>query len=323
MITREKSNYISTTKKRILNYYTYGIWDRGSLESFLDWWDYFKTEEEQFLASTIVNSINFYSDEDINECIKYLFEEILLNIIKDSLTETNSLLRDKQYIELREDALKRIIITPSYPDKPTASGYLICRKALDVLALEDHNTCFLKDLPDVIQGNNLSFEPSAIVMIDDIIGSGEQSMNSWYLTETLEDSLTSSLASMLFGANIPSFYGCICMIESAQVIFNTMKSLGSSNIVHPNLIYCEMFEDKNQFLHPDSIVFEDHSERLEMQKLLTDLCLRHNISLTGHAGRSDLIAFYHDVPDFTLPLIWCRENWTPLLPSGKVRPCSG
>lgn len=147
-------------------------------------------------------------------------------------------------------------------------------------------------------------EGSSIVFVDDLVGSGKQSVD--HINEKLNT---------LLGASFKAYLLCICATPQ-----------GKKHVEHNSdmkVIECLLLEEvRSQFLNESCEVF-DKDEKKDLKEI--NRRLNSSDFASGYGNLGLLIAFYFTIPNNTLPFLWMdkykyrnesgvEKSWFALLP---------
>ena len=141
---------------------------------------------------------------------------------------------------------------------------------------------------------------SRIVFVDDLIGTGNQSLE--------------YIQTKLSGTFKPSHRPCLFSVCGTPVGMNNVKENSTFDVV----CALKLSEAEYSFYHESNPTFSDE-EKEQIQKL------NRKLGETAFFGMGLLIAFFYTTPDNTMPLIWNngvgylddngkQESWCALLP---------
>jgi hypothetical protein len=188
---------------------------------------------------------------------------------------------------------------------PTDSGYLLCRKARQLLGVPEERILETADaLSHAYSGNT-------VVFLDDFVGSGDQFLRTWANPingRSFQKAKASSgfiaiyvtLVTTDFGLdkihkNAPEVAVCAThTIETKSTVFG----LTSSNLM--------LKADIEAFL-------SKYSSRLRPTE--DYIAKNPDFLIYGYKTRGLMLGFEHSIPDATLPIFWSPgpSNWEPLI----------
>ncbi|MFH0888533.1 MAG: hypothetical protein V1871_04925 [Planctomycetota bacterium] len=239
----------------------------------------------------IHNSINRWKSQIKMD--ESLFQKILDNLIILNSREIRSLLR-----KVISNNRKLIESSNCYICKFGEEG-----KSGDVLIYEFRHA-FKEYSKKIIEGWKISKLPSGseIVFIDDLIGTGNQSVK--HITDKLNQIMNPSHKGYLL---------CLCATPQGIKYVHDNTNIK----VMPGYI---LEENQCQYLSGRCSVFSEEEKRF-----LKDINTRIDVNVNCYWSLGLLLAFYFTVPNNTLPFIWkhdveyehfdgVRKRWQALLP---------
>ncbi|HBO3477950.1 hypothetical protein KUC85_15505 [Pseudomonas aeruginosa] len=203
--------------------------------------------------------------------------------------------------------LSSAILTPVKGESPnpTDSGYLVCRMARQSLHIDDS---YVLDTDNALQH---AYHGGTVIFVDDFVGSGDQFLTTWKLTNPANLSFQDAYSKSGFLA-----------IYVTLVV--TDFGLGNIRRTAPNVSICA-----THILSEKSTIRGILSENPGMAPAVESLLERYSTRLTpseqymsppeylkyGYKKRGLLLGFDHSVPDATLPIFWSQgtNNWEPLI----------
>ncbi len=183
---------------------------------------------------------------------------------------------------------------------PSSSGGMYLYDYRKALSLSEENVPY-------IEFDKALANTRALVFFDDMIGSGNQAI--LFANENLER------------LGIESYYVAI-------FAFNDGLKRVKDEACFKDVICGDRLSDEERAFHPDSLVFNDFD--LATRERLETLCLHYGNELypdhpLGYDDSQALLAFPHNTPNNTLPIIWAStENekvkgypWNPIFERKK------
>jgi len=265
----------------------------------VDWLSNFQ-DEELSLALTLLENFIFFSDRLTSQLFATAFQSL-----SERFARTSSPRRAWQRFQ------QSLIMTPVVGEEPSVadSGNLFARVARDALGISEDQLC---PLNEALERATSSSEPTNVVLIDDFIGSGDQTIKTWQrkskaLGVCLRDLSERGLARV--------YYVCVVATRSA---------IGRIRAAAPALEIC-----------PAHALGERHCATIWnagfwpldqvplAETFLQETAFRGSISMEdpyfapyGYKDLALAIAFEHGTPDATLPHYrFSGPNWRPLLRS--------
>jgi hypothetical protein len=205
--------------------------------------------------------------------------------------------------------LSSLVVSYVQGERPQAtdSGHLFARKARQVLDIADSQILDPADAIDVL----LDRADGTLLLVDDFVGSGNQMAATWIRSYTSASGRRGDFRAL--------------QQNGVRVIYCPLVATGSGlDILKGSCPGLEIrpaheIDSHYSLTHADSILWPD-----ELKPLANDFI--YNASLRagivddaphGWQGFHDLalgLAFWHSVPDATLPLFhWSERGWAPLM----------
>ena len=262
------------------------------------WLKNFNSDERPF-ALNLLNVFLYYNEPLVDSMLYGAVQRLSAPVVHaaDNIPHARDLWRNFL------DSLLITYVEGEIPN-PADSGFLFARKARQILAIpEEHIMPPSRALAILRQAPQ-----TPLLFVDDFIGSGNQMVTTW--SRSHSPTLTSfhSLAELS-----PSiFYVPLIATESGITALTTQC---------PGLRVCpaHVVDDQYSLTSPSSIFWPD-ALKPDARSFLLDASRRAGIVDSykyGWQGFHDLalpLAFYHSVPDATLPLFfWDQHGWQPLI----------
>lgn len=189
---------------------------------------------------------------------------------------------------------------------PTDSGYLLCRKARQLLGVPENLILETSDALDH------AYRGNTVVFIDDFVGSGDQFLKTWASKDTANRSFVQAISK-------PGF------VAIYVTLVTTDFGLANINRNAPGVAVCA-----THILEPKSTVFGLTAGNPELKREIDDFLTRYSSNLCptedyiamnpsylihGYKNRGLMFGFEHSIPDATLPIFWSpgNNNWEPLI----------
>jgi hypothetical protein len=252
---------------------------------------------DRFLAAQLLERFVFYSRLHTDSLLKTSFNSLLDGLQKGPTAPSKAQLLQ---------ALQNAVFTPVTGEtpNPTDSGYLMCRRARQLLAVSEDQ---IKETKDAL---HTASSGGPVVFVDDFIGSGDQFLTTWrdctsgasFEEIHRENGFTAIYISLVgtkagidnIGYHAPAVALCVTHKIDINGTLWGIKSLNPS-------LYRQL----------DSML-QKYSSRLTPND---QYMLSNNYLTYGYKHRGLFFGFEHSVPDATLPIFWCRgtNNWEPLI----------
>lgn len=257
------------------------------------------TQDERPFALNLLNVFLYYNEPLVDSLLYGAVQRLSARIAQPAHTLHHARTEWNNFLE----SLIITYVQGEIPN-PTDSGFLFARKARQVLGIPERHIVEPSDALAI-----LSQTPhTPVLLVDDFVGSGNQLVATWQRPH-LSTSLTFH-ASAQREANI--FYVPIIATKSGLATITTHC---------PGLkIFPAHVLDERYSLTSSSSIFWPDTLRPDALSFLFEASQRAGIVdgyQYGWRGFHDLalpLAFYHCVPDATLPLFfWDQRGWMPLI----------
>lgn len=260
------------------------------------------TQAERSLAIHSLNAFIFFN-ENLGDA---LLRSAVQALSADITTRAASLTEAKA---AWSTFLASLIVTYVHGERPQAtdSGHLFARKARQVLFLEDKQ---ILEPGDAI-GALLEKSDGTLLLLDDFVGSGRQMHASWTRTYTSASGQSGTLEALSQNG--------IRVVYTPLVA--TAYGLSELKRLCPGLEVraAHELDSRYSLTHADSILWPE-TLRTQGRDFLFTASQRAGIvgnfkhGWEGFHRLALALAFWHSVPDATLPLFyWDKNNWTPLI----------
>lgn len=166
-------------------------------------------EQDSCVAAFLLDKFTFYN--------RTLTDALLVasyNSIGDGMPKGIAAPRGNDLVA----SLSSAIITPVKGERPnpTDSGYLLCRKARQLLHLNDS---FVVDTDEALQH---AYNGKTVVFIDDFVGSGDQFLSTWRTTDkagkSFEDANTKSGFTAIYVTLVTTDFGLTNINDNAPKV---------------------------------------------------------------------------------------------------------
>lgn len=245
-------------------------------EAILNWLNQFSLEERPFIEKLLSN-FQYYSSKKVNSVIKVLHAKIqeILKIPAENIW----------YVPVGYVAKSGSAVAYFYKIQNN---------------LPQNRFVSPNELPSLKLTNE-----SAVVFLDDFIGSGHQATMVWQ--RILEPILPVDLP-------CPILFGTLVGFEKG------IKYLESSTKF--KVIVADIISDSDLPFSSQSIIFDKEEEKLRtkaiVEKYGKKLYPQHPL---GYSASQGILGFFYSTPNNTFPIFWSTEKkWHPLLPHGQQFP---
>ncbi|MCY1406353.1 hypothetical protein D9M71_216150 [compost metagenome] len=264
---------------------------RAWLENFDD--------QDSYVAAFLLDKFTFYN--------KHLTDALLIasyNSIGDGMPKGPAAPCAADLIS----SLSTAIITPVKGESPnpTDSGYLLCRKARQLLRLNDS---FILETEDALQH---AYQGKTVIFIDDFVGSGDQFITTWQAL----DKFGRSFEMASHTTNFTAIYVTLVTTDfGLQNIHDNAPKVAvcATHIVERKSTILGVFDSNPHMRSPILKFLGKYSSRLTPAE--DYIANNHNYLIYGYKERGLMFGFEHSIPDATLPIFWSpgTNNWEPLI----------
>jgi len=256
-----------------------GFWDREPRIQFRSWLNNFP-EEDQPLAIQLLDKLIYYSDP--------MVDQMLITAAKHLPADLKS---------------HRTFIVPVSGEEPnpTDSGYLFCRKARQLLNVDESQCATTQSLASQLQPSD------TIIFLDDFVGTGNQ------ISKTLID-LQRQIDPQISKTLHLHYLGLIATEKGSERIKKMGVSCTFCHTIGIEYHIKEMLKIEETTNHGAAAAIDatDFIERYAQTLRVPS----HIDRLWGFGSIGLSVAFAHSVPDATIPLFWAKSqlpSWTPLV----------
>ena len=199
---------------------------------------------------------------------------------------------------------------------PTDSGYLFARKARQILGIDQGQILRPAEVIKQLPAN----PDQPVLLVDDFVGSGSQMIATWQrpysdrLARRRTTDKSRAFATMVQRSGDIVYVPIIAAARGVRAITEACPGL----LVRP----AHVVDEKYSLTHPESILWPDELKP-DAASFLRSVSERAGIidacpdQWMGFDDLALALAFYHSVPDATLPLYyWENEAWAPLVRRG-------
>ena len=251
--------------------------------------------DEQVAAAQLLSQLIYVSKDMAQAAFVAAYRRLIGAVAADTLQAT-ALSRDA--IAARQES---IVIAPIRGERPSASdsGYSYVRMARDHLGFPEDQIA--DNLAAAIQLPARQEHERIIVLVDDVIGTGQQA------AATIRDGLQATQT-------------CIADLKCQVTLLVTVITTYAYNAITSDFPHIRIFAGHVIDTERYSVCSTLPPSRYpDTHKLLKKIA--HRLSVPCHVdpaygfGKFGLILVFHDcAPDFSLPIIWADggSDWTPL-----------
>jgi len=266
----------------------------------LKWINNFNEKKEIYFALIIANNIVYYTLDQIRSLWKFiLLKNVKLFLLEKLFLDELPLDIDMWFHEYLRKKCVFIGYGSASKSGPMMVYYFDQSHGIKKLSYLD-----IKEFLSLSNIKNIE----TVFFLDDFIGSGTQACRRWKRRYKIGEKDISFY-------DVSKKYPQIKFIYLALVGCTKGKNKIEKNTTM-NVILGEKLDDKNKCFSNVSIVFTDQNMRQEAKKVMIEkgkkLYKNHPL---GYKDGQLLIAFFHNTPNNTLPVIWKRvpdDTWHPL-----------
>ena len=277
------------------------VWPARHKLDHLAWLDNFQSDERPY-ALNLLHIFLYYNDSMVDALFQGAIQQ-LGSLIIDKATSSI------QARDVWSSFLDNLLITyvESKPLNPTESGLIFARKARQVLGIKE---CQIVLPQQALQF--ICFKPTTpILFVDDFIGSGQQVIDAWQHRYTLSNGQTVSFSSLSWTQGEFLYTPIVATTYGLEEVAKRCSGLST----FPAHILDEGYSltSESSILWPDTL--KPHaSQFLFNASKRAGIVDRHPTEWKGFHNLALPLAFFHSVPDATLPLYWWNEDgWRPLI----------
>lgn len=252
-------------------------------------------DEDQLVASALLESFVFFNEDMVSA----LLRSALASIAEQPDFDAGQ--------SAWQSFLDSVLI--SFPageePSPTDSGYHFVRKMRQVGFDEGR----ILDPPGMVNRIESLTEPAALILVDDIVGSGDQLVASWNRDYPLRSGGYTSLAEQWDEGKITAAY-VVAPIVTWEARRRLAEDLPFMRVRAAHTLGPEYSAlSEHTILVPEAL-------REQLKDVVIKYAPRIGVSedkAFGHGRLGLNLAFDHATPDLTLPLIWSSAaEWKPL-----------
>lgn len=276
-----------------------GLW--GPMVRPGAWLANFSEIEDKLIAALLLDQFVFFSDRVTNRLLAAAFK----NSEDDFAANC-----DPQHGSLQTLAVFTSV--NGGPARPTDSGNMFCRKARQVLEIDEDR------IVEPAEALRLASEGHPVVFLDDFVGSGDQFIATW--NREYRETFPKSFVEWSSKFPVTAFYVCAIATKTGEAAISAQApevSLTSAHVMGPeysvqNLTASALAPAVPTLSSRVDTLLQKFAPRLNLPGYMR---LQEAWSKYGYHNLGALLAFEHGVPDASVPLIWApgSEGWTPLV----------
>jgi hypothetical protein len=299
---------VLTTKDDVLRKCAYFIdvqlWPLKNRVNPDGWLKNFTADELQY-ATMLLNGFFYLSEGVVDAVYRSAFRD-LVTFLRDP-SDTAFAVETKWRVF--KERLLLTYCTGEDPN-PTDSGLLFARKARQILNIPEERI-----VTPTVALERMATEGRPVAFVDDFVGSGAQFLQTWHRRTKAGPLAGHSFAS--FASINPPVQAFYCPLVATSTGMKAIKDTCQGAVVSP----AHVLNSRYSAIDPDSLIWPSELQ-LGAYKFLREASIRAGIP--EDVSRTDdwrgfhqlglTLAFFHSVPDATLPLFYWEQNgWTPLI----------
>ena len=274
------------------------LWPTEQQLNPLNWLQNFLPEERDY-ALHLLNAFLFFSEPLSKQLFFAAFQALSMPVVLGK--------RPARARADWESFLDSVLITRVTGETPSDadSGYIFSRLARQELGLLEDQILE----PKIAAERILRQRSGRVVFLDDFLGSGRQLIATWNRA-MLTHGTDISFKALARAFSDVEFYYCplICTEDGLK---NVGRECPEIHVTSGHLL-----PDTYNALHPNSVIWPPQLLR-EGAAFIEQASKRAGIpdnQWRGFQGLGLTLAFYHCIPDATLPIFyWNQNNWRPLM----------
>lgn len=301
----QAARYAELVFDKIKTLIRYGVWNNVTEERFNNWKRQF-SEEDTYFAAYLASQLLYYNNKDFLALISWAFAETVRRVAVNLVEDIDNIDEDSWQAKIIE-AKSKVLVCPFAVDSPAASGNMVVRLLRNQNLADESNMCSVDEIRDKLRTGRYS----AIVFVDDMIGSGDQARQFCINSRAIKRKGRSlrkveyiQIKRVLDEFDIQKFLAV--GIAPANSVKTVQRQTGLE------VIAAELLEERNSTLNKAFWFPEDYDDGMEFLKRMER---EHNISREGHKESSWVVAFEHGAPDVSSPFYYEEKAaWTALIP---------
>lgn len=274
-------------------------WKRftGRPDEIFKWLHNFSNEDEIYLALVLANNTLYYNLDEVRS----LWRRILMNRVKLFLLD--EIFRNTELPDIEKwfpEYLREKCIFIGY-GKAGKSG-----QSMVYFFKQSHNVKGLKymELFEFLHSTEDFSTKETVFLLDDFVGSGNQAITTWYNNKTNDKSFN----------DVSEENPHLKFIYLALIGFKEGKKVIEEN-TPMKVILGEELDERFKCFSDVSVIYENPNERIEAKRVMEEKGRMLYEYPLGYDNMELAVAFHHNTPNNSLPVIWKRrddESWYPL-----------
>lgn len=276
------------------------LWPAGHKVNLGGWLSNF-TQDEMPYAIALADSFIYLSEPVVDASISGGVRAIL-----SELSPLHAAAEERD--DIWRDFVEGVWVTFPEDENPNVvdSGHIFVRKARQVLGLPESRIMAADDLAKRWKYGR---PPRHILFLDDFLGSGDQMVKTW--TRDRDVLGGKSIAGLAKECGYGGTVWYVPVLSTANNV-EVEKHCPGLRVLPVNLLGAEYSANNHS-----SIIWPEEL-RAGAEEFVKNASARAGIApkkIWGYGELALAVAFYHSVPDATLPLLHHRsDKWTPLIP---------
>jgi hypothetical protein len=265
-------------------------------DEIFKWLRNFSNEDEIYLALVLANNILYYNLDEVRS----LWRIILTNRVKLFLLD--EIFRDMELPDIEKwfpEYLREKCIFVGY-GKAGKSG-----QSMVYPFQQSHNVKNLKymELFEFLHTSEDFSKKEGVFLLDDFVGSGNQAKTTWYnkINDKSFNDVSEDNPHLKF-------------IYLALIGFKDGKKVIEEN-TPMKVILGEELDERFKCFSDVSVIYENPNERIEAKRVMEEKGRMLYEYPLGYDNMELAVAFHHNTPNNSLPVIWKRRDdgsWYPL-----------
>lgn len=254
-------------------------------------------EDDREIAAFLLDKFTFYNSRLTDSLFRASYHSIADGMPKGPQAPN------------REALIKSLDVAAFTPVRgerpnPTDSGYLLCRKARQVIGAPE--SCIL----DTNEALDHAYQGGTIIFLDDFVGSGDQFIHTWKRVsngKSFADAHAQVSFAAIYITLVATDFGLANIHRSAPSV-----AVCATHVLEPKSTLNGLVAHSSQLKVEVDAFLNRYATRLRPEETY----IANNLAYLcyGYKTRGLLLAFEHTVPDATLPIFWSPgTNWEPLI----------
>lgn len=299
------AEYVELVTQKVHNLIRLGIWDRPTIDDFTKWLRNFPDDAGKYIAAYLADRLIFYSEHDVKALLAYAYDETLRQLAlmkwKPELGHPHERL-DAEWLRVFEEVRKTALVCPAVTDSPAASGYPMVRYLRDMGKVQESQMCVLQEIESRLRSGRYS----ALILVDDLLGSGTQVEEFWRGTARRFPTGVSPYARVVEEFRIPCFLAVVAATEPG--VSHIRSVIPELNVVAAEVLSTQWDMKENEFWRPG----EAEPALDYLRNRVQDAAVR----LEGFKGGMWAVSFHHGTPNNCSPVYRYRsDSWYPMIPT--------